>query len=93
MTVTDSPDLLSPYTVSFSAAETIPESLSATRLVFGNVYQTASKTLNVTVTNKATSGPITLTGTTIGGANAGDFADRRKLLRFAGSVVELHCIR
>ncbi len=74
MTVTDSPDLLSPYTVSFSAAETIPESLSATRLVFGNVYQTASKTLNVTVTNKATSGPITLTGTTIGGANAGDFA-------------------
>ena len=53
---------------------TIPESLSATRLIYGNVAQTASKTLNVTVTNHAKSGPITLTGTSIGGVNAGDFA-------------------
>jgi hypothetical protein len=30
--------------------------------------------LSETVTNKATSGPITLTGTSIGGANADDFA-------------------
>jgi hypothetical protein len=74
MTVTDSPDSLGPYTVSFSAMATIPESLSATKLVYGIVAQTASKTLSITVTNHAASGPITLTGTSIGGANAGDFA-------------------
>ena len=38
------------------------------------VAQTASKTLSITVTNNATSGPISLTGTSIGGANPGDFA-------------------
>ena len=74
MTVTDSPDSFSPYPVSFSALATIPESASATKLIFGNVYQTASKTLSITVSNKATSGPITLTGTSIGGTNSGDFA-------------------
>ena len=74
MTVTDAVDPLGPYTVSFTALATIPESLSATKLIYGSVYQTASKTLNITVTNKASSGPITLTGTSIGGANAGDFA-------------------
>lgn len=73
MTVTDSPDPLGPYTVSFSTSATVPESLSATKIVFGNVYQTASKTVSVTLTNLAT-GPITLTGTNIGGANASDFA-------------------
>ena len=30
--------------------------------------------MSITLTNNATSGPITLTGATIGGANAGDFA-------------------
>jgi hypothetical protein len=74
MTVTDSPDTLGPYTVSFTAAETIPESISATTLAFAKVAQSASKTLNVTVTNNATGGPITLTGTSVGGANASDFA-------------------
>jgi hypothetical protein len=74
MTVTDSPDPLGPYTVTFSASATVPESLSATKLVFGNTYQTASKALSITVTNKGTSGPITLTGTSISGANSGDFA-------------------
>jgi hypothetical protein len=74
MTVTDGPDPLGPYTVSFSALATIPESLSATKLNFGNVYQTAAKTLSITVTNKATTGSITLTGATVGGANASDFA-------------------
>ena len=62
------------YPVSFTALATIPESVSPTSLHYANVYQTASKTLSVTVTNKASSGPITLTGTSIGGANAGDFA-------------------
>ena len=73
MTVADSPDPLGPYTVSFTAAATIPESVSPAKLVFGSVYQSASKTLNVTVTNHSTSSPITLTGTTVGGANSGDF--------------------
>ncbi len=74
MTVTDSPDPLGPYTVSFTASATIPESLSATKLIFGNVYETAFKTLNLTVTNHATTGSITLTGTTFSGANSGDFS-------------------
>jgi outer membrane protein assembly factor BamB len=74
MTVTDSPDPLGPYTVSFTASADIPESVSPTSLHYGNVAQTASKTLSVTVTNHATSGSITLTGASIGGANAGDFA-------------------
>ncbi len=74
MTVSDAVDPLSPYTVSFSAMATIPESLSATKLLYGNVAQTASKTLSITVNNKARSGPITLTGASIGGANASDFA-------------------
>jgi hypothetical protein len=74
MTVTDAVDPLSPYTVTFSAMATIPESVSPTKLVYGNVAQTASKTVKITVTNKAKSGPITLTGTSIGGTNAVDFA-------------------
>jgi len=74
MTVSDAVDPLSPYTVAFSAMATIPESLSATRLLYGNVVQTSSKALSITVTNHATSGLITLTGASIGGANAGDFA-------------------
>ena len=74
MTVTDSPDPLGPYTVSFSTLATIPETAFPPKLAFAETYQTASRTLSVTVTNKATSGPITLTGTSIGGANAGDFA-------------------
>ncbi len=74
MTVTDSPDPLGPYTVSFTAASTIPDSLSPKTLSFAKVVQTASKTLSVTLTNNATTGSITLTGASIGGANAGDFA-------------------
>jgi outer membrane protein assembly factor BamB len=73
MTVTDSPDTLGPYTVSFTSAATVPESLSPKKLNFGNVPQTASRTVSVTVTNNA-SGPITLTGTTFGGANPNDFS-------------------
>ncbi len=73
MTVTDSPDPLSPYTVSFTASATIPESVSPKTLNYASVYQTASKTLNVTVTNHATQGPITLTGTNITGADSSDF--------------------
>jgi uncharacterized membrane protein YgdD (TMEM256/DUF423 family) len=61
MTVTGSPDPLGPYTVSFTASETLPESLSPTSVHYGNVAQTASKTMSVAVTNHAT-GPITLTG-------------------------------
>ena len=74
MTVTDAVDPLGPYTVTFSAMATIPESLSATKLLYGNVAQTASKKLSITLTNNAHSGPITLTGTNITGANSADFA-------------------
>ncbi len=74
MTVTDSPDPLGPYTVSFTASATLPESLSPKNLSFAKIVQTASKTLSVNLTNNATTGSITLTGATIGGANAGDFA-------------------
>ena len=70
---TGSPDPLGPYTVSFMASATVPESLSATRIVFGNVYQTASKTVNVTVTNKAATGSIRLTGASVGGVYPDDF--------------------
>jgi hypothetical protein len=74
MTVTDSPDSLGPYTVSFTSSADVPESLLATKIVFGNVYQTASKTLSIaTLTNRANV-PITLGGASIGGANAGDFS-------------------
>ena len=74
MTVTDSPDTLGPYTVSFTGSSTIPESLSPATLSFAKVAKTASKTLSVTVTNNASGAPITLTGTSISGANSGDFA-------------------
>jgi outer membrane protein assembly factor BamB len=72
MKVTDGPDPLGPYTVSFTASAFGGESVSAAKLAFGNVYQAASKTLSITLTNKATTGSITLTGAIIGGS--GDFA-------------------
>src|SRR5208282_3668875 len=72
--VTDGPDPLGPYTVSFNSAATIPESLSVTKLNFGEVDQTASKTMIVTVTNNAATGSIAVTSLNFGGANPGDFA-------------------
>jgi sugar lactone lactonase YvrE len=74
MTVTDSPDSLGPYTVTFTASATIPESLSAKTLIFGNVVQTASKTLSITLTNNSSGGSITLTGPSFGGTNPTDFS-------------------
>lgn len=44
MTVTDSPDPLGPYMVSFTAPATVPETVSPLKLAFGNVYQSAPKT-------------------------------------------------
>jgi len=73
MTVTDSHDTLGPYNVSFSGTGAVTESLSAKTLSFGGVPQTGSKTMSITLTNDAT-GPITLSGTRIGGANPSDFA-------------------
>jgi len=73
MTVSDIPDPRGPYTVSFSGSASVPESVSPTSLNYTNVAQTASKTMSVTVVNHTT-GPITLTGTSIGGANRGAFA-------------------
>jgi hypothetical protein len=74
MTVTDSPDSLGPYTVSFTSSADVPESLLATKIVFGNVYQTASKTLSIAILTNRANVPITLGGASIGGANAGDFS-------------------
>jgi hypothetical protein len=71
LSVSDSPDPLSPYTVALSTGPTIPATVSPARLVFGNVAQSASKTLNATVTNLS---PFTLTlSQGITGTNATDF--------------------
>jgi outer membrane protein assembly factor BamB len=73
LTVIDGPDSLGPYTVSFSTASTIPETVLPLKAIFGNVAQSASRVRYLTVTNNAAA-PITLAGTTVSGANPSDFA-------------------
>ena len=72
LTVSDSPDPLSPYTIALTTGPTIPATVTPTVLAFGNVAQSATKTLStVKVTNLS---PFTLTlsqGMT--GPNAADF--------------------
>jgi hypothetical protein len=72
MTITDSPDPLGPYTVALSTGPTIPATVLPPALAFGNVAQSATRTLSVLkVTNLS---PFTLTVTrSITGANAADF--------------------
>ncbi len=74
LTVTDSGDPAGPsgYPVSFTVSATVPESLSAKKLSFGKLAQSASETLAIKVTNGATGGPITLTGATLSAPS--DFA-------------------
>jgi len=73
MTVTDNPDALGPYTVSFSTSQTIPASVAPTTLAYGTLTsRTPSKTKTVTVTNK--SGFSLTLSESFSGANAGDFA-------------------
>ncbi|MGC1400126.1 choice-of-anchor D domain-containing protein, partial [Candidatus Binatus sp.] len=72
--VTDSPDPLSPYTVSFTTAATIPATVTpAATLAFGTLTARApTKTKDVTVTNL--SGFALSVNESITGANASDFA-------------------
>jgi len=75
MTVTDSPDTLGPYTVSFTTAENIPATVApATTLAFGTTTVAhPNKTKNITVTNLSGSS-LSVSEGSVGGANAGDFA-------------------
>ena len=72
MTVTDSPDPLGPHTVALSTGPTIPATVTPTTQAFGNVAQSATKTLStLKVTNLS---PFTLTVSQgITGTNAADF--------------------
>ena len=64
--VTEDPN--SPLSVTLKGTGTVPDSASPKTLSFGNVYQTASKTLYVTLTNRAhtAGGLLTLTGASTG---------------------------
>ena len=71
LSISDSPDPLSPYTVALSTAATIPESVAPATLAFGTVLETSSKTLKTTVTNYS---PYTISiASSLSGANASDF--------------------
>jgi hypothetical protein len=71
LTISDSPDPLSPYAVALSTGPTIPDTVAATTLSYGTVKQTSSKTLKTTVTNYS---PFTISvGSAVSGANSPDF--------------------
>ena len=67
----DSPDPLSPYTVALSTGPTIPETVAPLTLAYGTVLGSSSKTLKTTVTNK--SGFTISIGSAASGDNAADF--------------------
>jgi hypothetical protein len=71
LTVSDSPDPLSPHTIALSSGPAIPETIAPLALAYGTVPQSSSKTLKATVTNKS---PFTISvGSNVAGANAADF--------------------
>jgi hypothetical protein len=70
LTVSDSPDPLSPYAVALSSGPTIPATVTPATLAFGKL-KTTSKTLNATITNLSLF-PLLLSGN-FSGANAADF--------------------
>jgi hypothetical protein len=71
LSIFDSPDPLSPYTVALSTGPTIPETVAPVTLAYGTVPRSSSKTLKATVTNKS---PFTISiGSAVSGANAADF--------------------
>lgn len=75
LSVSDSPDPLSPYNVALSTGPTIPDTALPTTLSYGTVSHTSSKTLKATVTNYS---PYTLSiGSAVSGANAADFTISR----------------
>jgi alpha-N-arabinofuranosidase len=70
LSVSDSPDPLSPYAVAISTGLTIPATVAPTSIAYGTL-KTTSKTLNMTVTNL--SGFSLPLSESFSGANAGDF--------------------
>jgi len=71
LSISDSPDPLSPYTVALSTGSTIPATVAPTSLAYGTLTK-SSKTLNATVTNL--SGFSLPLSESFSGTNAGDFA-------------------
>jgi hypothetical protein len=71
LSIADSPDPLSPYTVALSTGPTIPATVTPVTVAFGTLT-TSSKTRDLTVTNLSKVAlPV---GESISGANASDFA-------------------
>jgi sugar lactone lactonase YvrE len=85
MTITDSPDPLSPYAIALSTGPTIPATVLPATQLFGNVAQSATKTLtSLKLTNLS---PFTLTVTpNITGVNAADFGEAASGTCAANSV-------
>ena len=71
LSIADSPDPLSPYTVALSTGPTIPATVVPASIAYGTL-KTTSKTLNATVTNL--SGFSLPLSESFSGANAGDFS-------------------
>jgi alpha-L-arabinofuranosidase len=70
LSISDSPDPLSPYAVTLSTGPTIPATVAPASIAYGTL-KTSSKTLNATVTNlSGFSLPLT---ESFSGANSGDF--------------------
>jgi hypothetical protein len=73
LTVADSPDPLSPYTVALSTGPTIPATIAPDKLEYGKLTaRTSPKTKDVTITNN--SGFPLSVSESFSGANANDFA-------------------
>jgi hypothetical protein len=70
LSISDTPDPLSPYSVALSTGPTIPATVAPTSVAYGTL-KTTSKTLNATVTNL--SGFSLPLSESLSGANAGDF--------------------
>jgi hypothetical protein len=70
LSISDSPDPLSPYLVALSTGPTIPATVAPTSIAYGTL-KTTSKTLNMTVTNL--SGFSLPLSDSFSGANASDF--------------------
>ena len=73
LSITDSPDPLSPYTVALSTGPTIPATIAPAKLAFGKLTaKTSPKTKDVTITNN--SGFPLSVSESFSGPNSTDFA-------------------
>jgi ASPM-SPD-2-Hydin domain-containing protein/centrosomal CEP192-like protein len=74
LSITDSPDPLSPYTVALSTGPTIPATVTPATLAFGTLTaKVPTKTKDVTITNKS-GFPLSVSESNTSGPNASDFA-------------------